>query len=309
MFSSIIGHKEVCAFFQKSMAMNRVAHAYLLVGSAKVGKMTVASAFIQALFKKDGLSVSSLESHPDISLIRRAVDEKTGLPKTAISVEQIRGLRERLSFSSLLPSWKVAIIEEAERLTAEAANALLKTLEEPAGKTLIVLLANDLRALPATILSRAQVIRLTRVAHEVLESALADRGATKELAHELATLAAGRPGLALEFLAKPKLLEERRQALAERVKLLSQPLFVRLQWIEMRIKKMKTDQAREELGLWRSLGHELFLGALGVREIVGASQEMISATARLLRRLDRAEESVKHQGDIRLAFEYFLAVA
>ncbi len=191
---ALIGHKKVVDFLAGSMEGNRLAHAYLFVGPERVGKTTVAQWFIEKLVGPQGFD------HPDVSVLNRLTDEKTGKTKAGISVEQVGELRERLSMSSFLGGWKAAFIEEAELLNTAAANALLKTLEEPAPKTVLILRANSASNVLPTIASRCQVLRFTVVPRAEIKKALRGKGLVESEADELAGLAAGRPGQALRLL-------------------------------------------------------------------------------------------------------------
>lgn len=168
-------------------------HALLFIGPEHVGKTTLAVALIKSLFETD----RSLELIPDVVTIERESDPKTEKKKSNLSVDQVREFTQRLSMSPMLGSWKVGFIEEAEKLSLAAANALLKTLEEPKGKTLMMLRATSVKGLPATIVSRCQVIRLYPVSSSEIEQSLVKRGLGKTDARRIAKSSFGRPGLSI----------------------------------------------------------------------------------------------------------------
>ena len=103
------------------------------------------------------VNIRDLKRHPDFYEIKKEEDKKN------ISIEQIRKLREKLGLRAFLGEYKVALIDEAESMTEEANNALLKTLEEPSEKTVIILITTNARSLPQTIVSRCQIIRFLPV--------------------------------------------------------------------------------------------------------------------------------------------------
>jgi len=175
------------------MASGRLAHAFLFVGPDGVGKGTLARALVAEL-------VGDAQTHPDVVVIRRLTDEKTGKIGSAITVDQIRELVERLSMTAIGGERKAAIIEEAEFLNPSATNGLLKTLEEPRGDATIILCASTVESVPATIASRCQLIRLHPVPRRDIATALVERGLGKSDALEIATASAGRPGLALRMV-------------------------------------------------------------------------------------------------------------
>lgn len=301
MFEGVIGHERVKNFLGQSLATGRVAHAYLFLGPRGVGKMTVARAFAETLLHGEKKSAHALETHPDVTFVSRLNDEKKDIKKTAITIEQIRELRERLSYSSLLPGWKIAIVDEAETMTIEAANALLKTLEEPRGKTVIMLIATDLRRVPQTVQSRTQVIRFGLVPRQVLERELVAQGVSQKRAVAVSQIAAGHPGLALMLGQDEDAFDELQNALTERQALLRQPIYRRLQWAEVRAKK-KVD-LEDELRLWRNLLRDELVRALDAADL-----QVTSYKLQALRRLMESEDALRHHVDRRLVLEHFLCV-
>lgn len=314
MFRGIIGHEAVCTFLEKSILNERVSHAYLFLGPRGVGKMTVARAFAAALLSTDPAASRALETHPDVSIVGRLPDEKTGQPKSAITIEQIRGLCAHLAHSSLLPGAKVALIDEADAMTIEAANALLKTLEEPRGKTVLMLIASDARLIPATVRSRAVLVRFRLVPTATIFRALRERDARERDAGELARLAAGRPARALSLLEDSTALGEFNQKIGERQSLLSGPVYARLQWIESRTRGQKAAALTEEFYLWREILRDRLLREVGAPELAtftaaeeGAARTPAEDTVEVIRRLDLAADALRHHIDPRLALEYFIA--
>jgi len=192
-FSEIIGHETACRVLAQALDAGRLSHAYLVVGPDGVGKRTLARALIRAFVG------GPIDAHPDVVSVRRLDDEKTGKTKTAISVEQMRDVAERLAMSALSGK-KAVLVEEADRLQAAAGNALLKTLEEPRGDALIVLCALNPESVLATIASRCQIIRLHPVPQARMEQALKEAGCGAREAAQLSALAGGAPGKALALL-------------------------------------------------------------------------------------------------------------
>lgn len=143
-FSQIIGHKKQIEYLQKVLKNGQFAHAYLFSGPRHLGKSTVARAFLQEL------SRGSLEQNPNAVVLS---DSET------IAVEEIRRLRERLALSSFGSGRKLSLIDNADQMTPAAQNALLKTLEEPRGNTIIILVAHQQDRLLETIRSRCVHIR------------------------------------------------------------------------------------------------------------------------------------------------------
>jgi len=137
------GQQHILNYLKKSIEKNRVSHAYLFIGPVFSEKAKIALWFLKSLGCQS----------PDISEIRVLEGKKE------ILVEQIRELRRYLSLSPHSSSYKSAIIYEAEKMNSEAANALLKTLEEPKGNAVLILITGIPSALPDTIISRCEEIK------------------------------------------------------------------------------------------------------------------------------------------------------
>ncbi len=209
-FSGVIGHERVVQRLRTILKNGSVPHAVVFHGARHVGKMTLARALSAAL-----LGAEKAETHPDFRLVERPRDEKTGKLKKTIPIESVRELQELLQMSSFLGGAKVAVIDGAEYLSEEAANALLKTLEEPASHSYVLLSVEEKARLPKTILSRCASIGLSRVPEDVIVEALLAFGSDPSEAPKLAARADGRPGLARGFLERGSMVnwyetEERR---------------------------------------------------------------------------------------------------
>lgn len=187
--SDLIGHSQAADLLRRLHLSGRLGQAMLIVGAPGVGKRRIAEALIG--------------DSPDFLVLERQRNDNDGLKKN-ISIEQVQDLIQRLSLKTFSGGQNVGLIDGAEFLSDSAANALLKTLEEPPGKSLIILLATSLAGIPATIISRCQMVRLSLVAFQEICDALVARGASPETANEIAQFAAGRPGVALRLLQDPE---------------------------------------------------------------------------------------------------------
>ncbi len=193
----IAGHKRQTEFLSKSVDSGNIAHAYIFSGPEMIGKNTVAKNFAQILICENKTACNNCalcnsynrSSNPDIISVQQ--DE-------TIKIEQIRQLIYKLSLKPYVSKFKVAIIDNAENITTEAANALLKSLEEPKPNTVIILItANPYRILP-TILSRAQRISFGLV-EPVDSENLLPSDLSPEQREAIKSFAYGRPGLALKI--------------------------------------------------------------------------------------------------------------
>lgn len=215
---NIIGHQHLLEFFAQAQQSKRLSHAYLLTGPAQVGKRTLALAFAQAMLCAGAaadppgsfcgvcpacLKVQS-STHPDLTIIEPADNKKT------LSIDTVRSLMRAAALQPQEGQYGIFVIPRAETMTLEAANALLKTLEEPAPHTILLLTATDEQLLPRTIASRCQVLPVGLVNSTDIQKALMERwGIDEERAQELSVLAAGRPGWAIAASQNEALEEER----------------------------------------------------------------------------------------------------
>ncbi|MEO6799138.1 MAG: DNA polymerase III subunit delta', partial [Rhodanobacter sp.] len=171
-------HAEHWSRLQARRERDELPHALLLCGAAGLGKRAFAQRFIHGLFCSDSANgdacgrcrsclLIEAGSHPDLVVLGFGL-RRDGTPRTEIVVDQIRDLSARLAMRSQLGGWQIAMIDPADAMNAAAANALLKTLEEPAAQTMLVLLADSPWRLPQTIRSRCQ-----RIEFQLPETAVA----------------------------------------------------------------------------------------------------------------------------------------
>jgi DNA polymerase-3 subunit delta' len=209
-FSDIVGHERAKALLQAAIARDRLAHAYLFHGTNRIGKRLLAIRLAQALLCDDAGALSLRDGcglcrscrqidahiHPDFTVIRP--DPEQANPQ--VKIEQIREIEQHLIYRPLIGNRKICLIDDADRLTIGAANALLKTLEEPPDHSLFLLITSRPSALPVTIRSRCQAIRLTPPARTQIEAAvILRRNLPPADARFLAILSEGQLGRALEW--------------------------------------------------------------------------------------------------------------
>ena len=203
---TIIGHKSFTELFSRLLKGDLLSHAYIFSGPDHVGKTTFAENLI-----KEQLGVDRIDTHPDVSRLLRTPNPKTGKMRESIAIDQVQSACQRLNQSAAHGGYKFLIVEDADRMSTAAANAMLKTLEEPRGKTCIILIASNASSLLPTITSRSQVMRFGAVLREEIRDALKDREVPRDDAHMYAGLSMGRPGVALRLAQD----EEYRQAFFE----------------------------------------------------------------------------------------------
>jgi len=153
---------EAVEVLSRAVETGRIAHAWAFIGPHGVGRRTTALAFAKALVAPSGGAAASRADrglHPDVHFIGPTppVSNPKGTP--AIRVDHIRELERLAALKPAEAPYKVFIVDEAEAMTGAAPQAFLKTLEEPPARTVIILILSQPRALPATVLSRCQIVR------------------------------------------------------------------------------------------------------------------------------------------------------
>jgi DNA polymerase-3 subunit delta' len=192
---------------------NHLGHALLLIGPAQMGKLDVALALAQRLLcttpnPDDNLACGrcrscqlfAAETHGDFKRVSFEPNEKGDKLRTEISVDQIRRLGQWFSLTPQLGGAQVAVIEPADALNAASANALLKTLEEPAPNRFLLIVTSRPGRLPATIRSRCQRLEFRLPSREAALDWLRDQGYSDERAAPALDAALGHPGLAADWV-------------------------------------------------------------------------------------------------------------
>jgi len=215
-----VGNEHIAQYLEKRAARGQAGGAYIFNGPDNLGKTTAAVHFVQVLLCQnrgsgghtacgtcevcrrflrssgEGEDAENGEAgnHSDLHIIRKAKDKKN------ISIEQVRDFMRTLRMSSFLNSYKIGIIKHAEALSREAANAILKILEEPNAQVVIILVTHNMELLPQTIVSRSQVLRFAPVEFDkIYEHLTKDKGVPRATAKTIARLSLGRPALAAKF--------------------------------------------------------------------------------------------------------------
>jgi DNA polymerase III subunit delta' len=231
----LLGHEAAEATLLEAMRSGRMHHAWLITGPDGVGKATLAYRFARRLLAGiptgDTLTLEPTHpvfrrvaagAHADLHTVELSYDEKRRRMRTQITVEDVRGISAFLSLTSAEGGWRVAIVDGAEEMNQSSANALLKILEEPPRRAILLLVCAAPGRLLATIRSRCRRLRLDPLTPEVMERLLSrylpERSA--EECSRLATVAEGSPGRALllaqeEGLAIAGLVNEVLAALPE----------------------------------------------------------------------------------------------
>lgn len=276
----LIGNGHIFEFLSKSLAKKNISGSYIFSGPANLGKTTAARFFAQSLVCDDvdgsrrpcGKCSACLETakgiHSDIYFIKKEPGKKN------ISVEQIRDFIRNLGMSSFLNSYKIGIIKGADNLSEGAVNALLKTLEEPKIKVVIILTVVDFESLPKTIISRSQILRFRAVAGDIIHDELIKNyKASRSQAKNFSRLAAGRPALALKFMEDKEYYESYKAYVKSFAGLLNADINERFSAIENILGKEAHGQeavngAAGIIDIWQNLARDLMLMELNLTDLI-----------------------------------------
>ena len=268
----IFGHDWAVNLLKAHAAGDNLRHAYLLAGPEGVGRRTLATRFAQALNCTNppepggsvGSAVSAARSaalaHPDLSLLVPTEGHKD------IRIDQVRSLQHTLALAPYAAKYRIALLPDFQKATDEACNALLKVLEEPPDRVVMLLTADALEHLLPTIISRCEVIRLRPSS---ITDAAAFLQSEKELSPEqaslLAHLTSGRIGAAIRLADDPDALAHRRDHMETFLELLSAPRQDRFKLAERLTKPYEVARANagEVIPLWLSFWRDVFVRSSG----------------------------------------------
>ena len=275
-----IGNSAAITLLKGAIDQDRVSHAYLFTGPNRVGKRTLAVDFARALncsakdIAVEGWADLQPEvpcgqcsacdriarsSYADVQIITSATqtskdaDVKAAQRRVMIGIDLIKDLQADAMLEPYEGRSKVFIIDEANRMSPDASNALLKTLEEPPNNVHIVLTSPSADLLPETIASRCHLVRLRPVPSEVIEEALTARfDVAIDEARQLAKMSMGAPGWAVAALIDPSLVDARRQAASRIIDVINADLPERFEYSFEMSREFRRDRnfALDEVERW-----------------------------------------------------------
>ena len=194
MFSDIIGNDKLKKELIHSVEINKTSHSYLFIGTEGIGKKLIAEEFAKML-----LAVKDTENSPDFSII-----EPDG---NSIKIEQIREFQKKVSEKPIISNKKVYIINDSDKMTVEAQNCLLKTLEEPPEFVTIILIGSNENSFLSTIKSRCMILHFEKISDEQIQKYLQDNHQTEINSKIMLEACQGSIGKALEIKDKQELYQ------------------------------------------------------------------------------------------------------
>ncbi|MBI3301466.1 MAG: DNA polymerase III subunit [Deltaproteobacteria bacterium] len=302
-FTNIQGQDSAVATLRNALTRDRLAHAYLFIGPAGVGKKLTALTLAQAALCINkphegcgacaGCASVAAGTHPDLTLVAPEAG------KQSVGIEQVRDLQRLLGLRPVRGGKKIALLDDAHLLTAQAQSALLKIVEEPPGDALLILLTLNSATLSRPLLSRCQQVRFAALPVAVVEDLLVqDHGKDPAIAHALALYSRGSLGRALAL--DPEVFTEERRYVEEELQRLDGASFTTLshlaEWLVAdRVKKSaaNTEPADgrptgDRLELVLSWYEEVLRYALLGQDAVVRHQDCLPAVAQAAASLGRA---------------------
>jgi DNA polymerase-3 subunit delta' len=318
----MIGHQWAVDLLAEHVAHGGERHAYLITGPKGVGRRTLALHFAQALNCTESISpgqpcqecpackkISAMQ-YPDLLVVQAEHEGEV------LKIDQVRELQHSLSLVPYEARYKVALLLRFEETHASAANAMLKTLEEPPARVVVVLTAMSAEILLPTIVSRCEVLRLRPISIDETSRGLQSiMGIPAESADRLAHISGGRPGYAIRLYEQPGLMEQRQSWLDDLVQLLDSSRRERFAFAKVRTSDK--DELRNELQVWLTFWRDVLVSTTGnagtitnldyaspVKKLadelnINKAQFQVIAVERTLERIDR-------NVNMRLALEVLL---
>ncbi len=321
----MIGHEWAAGLLKSHIVHGSVRHAYLFTGADGLGKRTLALRFAQALNCETPPKAGEMcgecracqltwkTSYPDLHILQAEDEGK------AIEVDQVRSLQRSLALAPYEAAWRVGLLLRFHEATISAANALLKTLEEPAAKVVLLLTARSVESVLPTIASRCEILRLRSLPSVALEGSLVERGVPEEQANLLAGLSGGRPGRALLWADAPEILRRREEALEDMLNLVGANRVERFAYVDSLTRgkqelRLKRTRALEVLEAWLTFWRDVTLLRSSAEvatvnqdreaDLQRVAQEVdADSAADFVRALERTRVAIGKNANLRLALE------
>jgi DNA polymerase-3 subunit delta' len=262
---NLVGHEWAVDMLKKHVVKETTRHAYLFAGSPGVGRRTLALRFAQALncqtpidtgipcgTCRDCKQIEAMQ-HADLTVIQ--AETQGGILK----VDQIREVRRTLTFKPYQSKYRVAIFLRFQEANDNAANALLKMLEEAPSYAVLILTADSPEQLLPTIVSRCEVLRLRPLKIEEVKQDLENRGIERDQANLIAHISGGRPGYARQLIESESLLEKREERLNDLQSLIAASRVEKFAYAD----KLARDKEsmRQAILIWLSYWRDVMLRA------------------------------------------------
>lgn len=270
---NLLGHEWAVDMLRRHVARGDIRHAYLFCGPPGLGRRTLALRLAQALncekpvapgepcFNCRTCKQIETMQHPDLTVIQAMDDDGVSKDGGTLKVDQIRELQRTINLKPYQSPYRVAMFLRFQEANDNAANALLKTLEEAPAHAILLLTADTPEQLLPTINSRCEILRLRPLPLEAIVADLLDRGLDEDRARLLAHISGGRPGFARRLVEDATLLEKREERLNDLQTLLPTSRVEKFSYAD-KLAKDK-DAMRQTILVWLSYWRDVLLRVAG----------------------------------------------
>ena len=318
---NLIGHEWAVDMLKKHVVNGTTRHAYLCAGPPGLGRRTLALRFAQALNCqspveagipcgqcRDCKQIEAMQ-HPDLSVVQ--ADSEGG----TLKVDQIRDTRRSLTLKPYIANYRVAVFLRFQQANDNAANALLKTLEEAPSYAVLILTADNPEQLLPTIVSRCEVLRLRPLKIEAVQKELENRGLEIGQAKLIAHISGGRFGYAMRLIASESLLEKREQRLNDLLTLIPASRVEKFAYADKLAKDKES--MRQAILIWLSYWRDVMLRtAQAENPLVNVDRNMeiedladrmdLSSARRVVSSLENTLEKMERNVNSRMLAEVLL---
>ena len=317
----LIGHEWAVDMLKKHVIHGTTRHAYLFCGPPGLGRRTLALRFAQALncttptdagipcgVCRDCKQIQAMQ-HADLTVIQ--ADSEGG----TLKVDQIRDSRKSLTLKPYMSKFRVAIFLRFQEANDNAANALLKTLEEAPSYAVLILTTDNPEQLLPTIVSRCEVLRLRPLSVDGIKKDLESRGVERERARLIAHISSGRPGYARRLVEDDALLDAREERLNDLLTLFPASRVEKFKYADQLARDK--DSMRQAILFWLSYWRDVMLRtAQATTPLVNVDRNMeieglagqldLSSTRKVVIKLENALEQMEKNVNLRLLAEVLL---
>lgn len=269
----LIGHEWAVDMLRRHVARGETRHAYLFAGAPGLGRRTLALRLAQALncekpvapgepcFSCRTCKQIGEMKHPDLNIVEPVDSDSIPSPSGEIRIQQIRELQKTFYLKPYQSQYRVALFLRFHDANENAANALLKTLEEAPAHAILLLTADTPEQLLPTIVSRCEILRLRPLPIDSIIADLAERGVEDDRSRLLAHISGGRPGFARRLADDASLLEKREERLNDLQTILPASRVEKFSYAD-KLSKDK-DVMRQTILVWLSYWRDVLLRVAG----------------------------------------------
>ncbi len=324
---NLLGHEWAVDMLRRHVARGETRHAYLFAGAPGLGRRTLALRLAQALNCEKPVApgepcytcrtckqIDAMQ-HPDLSIVQAVDEDGNAKDGGTLRVDQIREVQRTLNLKPYQSPYRIAMFLRFQEANDNAANALLKTLEEAPPHAVLLLTADNPEQLLPTINSRCEILRLRPLPVEAIAADLMERGVEEDRARLLAHISGGRPGFARRLVEDASVLEKREERLNDLQTLLPSTRVEKFSYAE-KLAKDK-DAMRQTILVWLSYWRDVLLRVAGAETpLINIDRNMeieflagrldLSSARKAVSQLEEALEKLDRNVNSRLLAEVLL---